>query len=250
MKVRMNARTLAWRRAVLCTAAVLVLAWVMPRTQPLFAAAFPELPRAMYLQEPFLDLLARHAGLVLLASAVSLLVALVAGVACTRPAGRALAPLLEQLAAIGQTVPPVAVLALAVPVLGFGTAPVLIALMLYGFLPVLHGVLGGLGSVPQTLQSAARAQGLSAWQCLWRVELPLAAPVILAGLRSSVAASTGTATLAATVGVPTLGAPIILGLTGFNTAYIVQGAVLAGGLAIALDQVLVVMQRRWEWLRV
>ncbi len=250
MKVRMNARTLAWRRAVLCTAAVLVLAWVMPQTQPLFAAAFPELPRAMYLQEPFLHLLARHAGLVLLASAVSLLVALVAGVAGTRPAGRALAPLLEQLAAIGQTVPPVAVLALAVPVLGFGAAPVLIALMLYGFLPVLHGVLGGLGSVPQTLQSAARAQGLSAWQCLWRVELPLAAPVILAGLRSSVAASTGTATLAATVGVPTLGAPIILGLTGFNTAYIVQGAVLAGGLAIALDQVLVVMQRRWEWLRV
>ena len=249
MSIPMETHALHWRRALLCSAAVLALAWVMPHTQPLFAAAFPELPRVMYAQEPFLHLLARHAGLVLLASAVSLLVALIAGVAGTRPSGRALAPLLEQLAAIGQTVPPVAVLALAVPVLGFGTAPVLIALVLYGFLPVLHGVLGGLGSVPQAVQSAARAQGLSAWQCLWRVELPLAAPVILAGLRSSVAASTGTATLAATVGVPSLGAPIILGLTGFNTAYIVQGAVLAGGLAIALDQALVVLQRRSEWRR-
>lgn len=235
-----------WRSAGPAVA-VLALAWCLPLTQSGFEAVFPELPRAMYLQEPFIDLLARHALLVLAASAVSLLVALAAGVACTRPAGRSMAPLLEQMAAIGQTVPPVAVLALAVPVLGFGTAPVLIALMLYGFLPVLHGVLGGLGSVPQSLQDAARGQGLSAWQCLWRVELPLAAPVILAGLRSSVAASTGTATLAATVGVPTLGAPIILGLTGFNTAYIVQGALLAGGLAIALDQLLAAMQGRWQW---
>ena len=76
---------------------------------------------------------------------------------------------------------------------------------------------------------------MSPWQRLWRIELPLAAPVILAGIRTSVVINIGTAAIASTVGARTLGLPIIVGLSGFNTAYIIQGAVLLALLAIAAD---------------
>lgn len=146
-----------------------------------------------------------------------------AGVAVTQPAGGAFRPLVETIAAIGQTFPPVAVLAMAVPVLGFGWLPALIALALYGILPVLQGTLAGLGSIPPGVSGVAEGMGMTGWQRLYKVELPLAAPVILAGIRTSVIVNIGTATIASTVGASTLGTPIIIGLSGFNTAYIVQG---------------------------
>lgn len=143
--------------------------------------------------------------------------------AVTRPAGSAFRPLVETIAAIGQTFPPVAVLAMAVPVLGFGWLPALIALALYGILPVLQGTLAGLGSIPHGVSGVAEGMGMTGWQRLYKVELPLAAPVITAGIRTSVIVNIGTATIASTVGASTLGTPIIIGLSGFNTAYIVQG---------------------------
>ncbi len=137
--------------------------------------------------------------------------------------------------AAGQTFPPVAVLAVAVPVVGFGEAPALIALALYGLLPVLQSTLAGIASVPPAAREAAEGLGLSPWQRLLRVELPLAAPVILAGVRTSVIINIGTAAIASTVGAKTLGLPIIVGLSGFNTAYVLQGAVLVGLLAVVTD---------------
>ncbi|SUX28632.1 Putative osmoprotectant uptake system permease protein yehW [Cedecea davisae] len=77
---------------------------------------------------------------------------------------------------------------------------------------------------------------MSRWQMLRKVELPLAAPVILAGIRTSVIINIGTATIASTVGANTLGSPIIIGLSGFNTAYVIQGAVLVALAAIVTDR--------------
>ena len=73
-------------------------------------------------------------------------------------------------------------------------------------------------------------------QRLWKVELPLAAPVIVAGIRTSVIVNIGTATIASTVGANTLGTPIIIGLSGFNSAYVVQGAILVALAAIIVDR--------------
>ena len=123
---------------------------------------------------------------------------------------------------MGQTFPPVAVLAIAVPVMGFGWQPALIALALYGILPVLQGTLAGLSSISPGIEHC-RGMGMSGWQRLCKVELPLAAPVMLAGIRTSVIVNIGTATIASTVGANTLGTPIIIGLSGFNTAYVLQG---------------------------
>lgn len=159
--------------------------------------------------------------------------------------GSAFRPLVETIAAIGQTFPPVAVLAMAVPVLGFGWLPALIALALYGILPVLQGTLAGLGSIPPGVSGVAEGMGMTGWQRLYKVELPLAAPVILAGIRTSVIVNIGTATIASTVGASTLGTPIIIGLSGFNTAYIVQGALLVALAAIIVDRA---FERLTRWI--
>ena len=86
---------------------------------------------------------------------------------------------------------------------------------------------------------------MSAWQRLRYAEIPLAAPVWLAGVRTSVIINIGTAAIASTVGAKTLGSPIIVGLSGFNTAYVLQGAVLVGLLALLTDTAFERLAQRW-----
>lgn len=225
-----------WADRLVWTAVLLLaLAYGLPYSQPLFAAIFPTLPRPVYLQEPLSELLWLHIALVLLSSTLSVIVGTAAGLATTREAGRAFRPLMETLAAMGQTFPPVAVLAVAVPVVGFGELPALIALALFGLLPVLQATLAGLESVPRPVLESARAMGLSPWHTLTQVQIPLAFPLWVAGVRTSVIINIGTAAIASTVGAKTLGSPIIVGLSGFNTAYVLQGAILVALLAIATD---------------
>jgi osmoprotectant transport system permease protein len=223
-----------------------LLAAGMPLLEPVFAALFPALQRPLYRQDSFLALLGSHVALVAVSSAASVALGAAAGWFATRPAGAEYRPLLERCAAIGQTVPPVAVLAVAVPLIGFGAWPALIALTMYGLLPVLRGTIAGLESVPPDVVEAATALGLSARQRLLQAEVPLALPVLLAGVRTSVAINIGTAAIASTVGTRTLGSPIIVGLAGFNTAYVLQGALLVTALALVADMAL---ERLGRWAR-
>ena len=216
-------------------AALLLLAYGLPYFQPLFAALYPDLPRPVYLQEPMAELMWQHIGLVSVSSALAVLVATLAGLATTTETGRAFKPLMETLAGMGQTFPPVAVLAVAVPVVGFGELPALLALSIFGVLPVLQATLAGLASVPTPVLDSARAMGMSPRHILTEVQMPLALPLWLAGVRTSVVVNIGTAAIASTVGAKTLGLPIIVGLSGFNTAYVLQGAMVLGLLAIAAD---------------
>ena len=227
-------------------AALLLLALGMPWLEPLFAAAFPALDRPLYEQDTFAALLGAHVAIVALSSAVSVVVGVAAGLFVTRAAGREFRPLVETVVAIGQTVPPVAVLAIAAPLIGFGELPALIALALYGLLPIVRGTIAGVESVPDAVREAAAGLGLSGWQRLWRADLPLALPVLLAGVRSSVIINIGTAAIASTVGAKTLGSPIIVGLAGFNTAYVIQGALVVGLLAITTDLLFERIGRRLE----
>ncbi|MDB5768936.1 MAG: yehW [Collimonas fungivorans] len=116
---------------------------------------------------------------------------------------------------------------------------------MYGVLPVAHGAMSGLSSISPAILEIARGIGMNRWQILYRVELPLAAPVILAGVRTSVVINIGTAAIASTVGAKTLGLPIIVGLSGFNTAYVIQGALLVALLAIVADQLFDLLSQRW-----
>lgn len=225
----------AWAVPLGLSGALALLAWGMPGLEPVFHAAFPAQERAMYRQELFWQLLLAHLSLVGISSGAALVVALLAGVWVTRPGGRAYRPLVESLVAMGQTFPPVAVLAIAVPLIGFGEQPAYIALALYGLLPMLQGVITGLESTPPAAIDAAKGLGMRPWQQFRAVEWPLAAPLVLAGLRTSVTINIGTAAIAATVGAQNLGSPIIIGLSGFNTPYILQGALLTGWLALTAD---------------
>lgn len=222
----------------------LLLVFGMRWLKPLFASLFPQLQRPMYEQDSFASLVLAHLQIVTLSSIAAVVVGVSAGIFATRSAGREFRPLVETLVAAGQTFPPVAVLAVAIPLIGFGEAPALIALALYGLLPILQGTLAGLESVPVAALEAAEGLGLDRTQRVLGVELALAAPVILAGVRTSVIINIGTAAVASTVGVKTLGLPIIVGLNGFNTAYVIQGAVLVGLLAVTVDLAFEKLQRR------
>jgi len=220
---------------------------LMPYSGPLFHRWFPELARPLYQQESFWQLTLAHLFLVITASLLAIVIGIGSGVLVTRRAGRAFRPLMETIVAAGQTIPPVAVLAIAVPVMGFGAWPAVVALLLYGLLPILQGTLAGIDSVPASSREIATGVGMSSWQRLWQIELALAAPVIIAGIRTSVIINIGTAAIASTVGAKSLGSPVIIGLSGFNTAYVIQGALLVALLAIVSDRLFERLQR---WLSV
>jgi len=222
-------------RLVLAVLALAALVLGMPVLKPLFAALYPALDRPLYEGDSFLALTAGHLALVGLSGLTAAIVGVTAGIAVTRPAGTEFRGLIEAVVTAGQTFPPVAVLAVAVPVMGFGPEPALIALTLYALLPIVENTIAGLEGVPDAVLESARGLGMRPAEVLVRVELPLAAPVIIAGIRTAVVINVGTAAIASTVGAKTLGLPIIVGLNGANPAYVVQGAVVVAALAVVLD---------------
>lgn len=223
---------------------LIVLACTMPMLKPMFVHFFPELERPIYVQDSFLQLLLAHVFIVLASSGVSIVLGVGLAVFVTRDIGHDFKPLVETVVALGQTFPPVAVLAIAVPLLGFGVMPALIALSLYGLLPIVQTTIAGLEGVSLSSIEAGTGLGMSNVQLFKKIQWPLAMPVILSGVRTSVIINIGTAAIASTVGVKTLGSPIIVGLNGYNMAYVIQGAVMVALLAIAVDLVFEAWQKR------
>ena len=216
----------------------------MPQLGPVFGWAFPGVRPPVFGRDSFVALFLSHAGLVALASLAATLLGIGLAVFVTRPAGRDFRPIVNALATIGQTFPPAAVLALSVPALGFGPRPTIVALFLYGLLPIIENAIAGLGGVPAAVQDAAQGMGLSAWQRLRDVELPLAAPAILAGIRVSVTIAIGTATIGSTVGALTLGTPIFDGLAANKLPFVIQGAILVALFAILTDMLFAHLEHR------
>lgn len=227
------------------TSLVLLVAFiVMPQA---FAFVFEPLTvnraPAIYNQGSLLFLTLEHLRTVVLATLVSTVLAVALGVFVTRPAGAEFLPLSRSLVNIGQTFPPIAVLAIAVPLVGFGEKPTFIALFLYGLLPIFENTLTGLMQVsPQTLE-AARGMGMNARQRLFQVELPLAFPVILAGIRLSIIISLGTATIGSTVAAKGLGEVIIAGLQSNNIAFVLQGGLVVALLAVLIHDGIGLIER-------
>ncbi|MBN9304632.1 MAG: ABC transporter [Devosia sp. 67-54] len=227
---------------------VLVLLVAFLVTPQSFAFVFAPLTQngqpPIYTQNSLLNLTLNHLLIVLIATLAASIVAVGLAIVVTRPAGAEFLPLSRMLSNTGQTFPPVAVLALAVPVLGFGTAPTLVALFLYGLLPIFENALTGLTTIPPDIEEAARGTGMTEWQRLVQIELPLALPLILAGLRLSVTISIGTATIGSTVAASTLGEAIIAGLINSNLAFVAQGGLVVGILAILIYDGLRALERQ------
>ena len=216
--------------AVLVAAMVLVPGWFAPLLQPFAPSGGP----VIYDRASLASLTAAHLGLVTAAMVPSVALGLGLAVLVNRPSGAEFLPLSRALANFGQTVPPVAVLALAVPILGFGNGPAVLALFLYGLLPIFENALAGLQTVPGAVALSARAMGMSDRQTLARIELPLALPLILEGVRISAVIALSTATIGSTVAARSLGEVILAGLNANNLAFVIQGGVLTGALAVLI----------------
>lgn len=201
-----------------------------PVFQPLVQTNAP----AIYVQANLLSLTISHLQIVAVATGSAILIAGTLAILVTRPFGRAFLPLSRSIVNIGQTFPPVAVLALAVPMIGFGEKPTLIALFLYALLPIFENTVTGLTTLPPAIMEAARGTGMTGFQRLWRVELPLALPAILSGIRLSAVISLSTATIGSTVAAKTLGEVIIAGLQSNNLAFILQGGLVVAALAVLI----------------
>jgi len=134
-----------------------------------------------------------------------------------------------------QTIPSLALLALLIPLLGIGVVPALVALFLYSLLPIVRNTFVGLVTIPPPLSEAAAALGLSPSALLLRVQLPMASPTIMAGIKTSAVINVGTATLAALIGAGGLGDPILSGIQLRQHSLILQGAVPAALLALAVQ---------------
>jgi osmoprotectant transport system permease protein len=215
----------------------------MSALRPALQWAFPRVEPVIYDRAGFLELFLSHLQLVAIASLAAIAFGVSVAVFVTRPAGRDFRTIVDLVAAIGQTFPPVAVLAIAVPLIGFGARPTVIALFVYSLLPIIENAIAGLEGVPQAVLDAADGMGLSAWQRLRTVELPLAAPVVLAGIRVSVTIAIGTATIGSTVGALTLGTPIFDGLVANKLPFVIEGAVLVALFAILTDMLFARLDR-------
>lgn len=207
--------------------------------EPLTANRAP----AIYNQGSLFFLTLQHLRTVVLATIASTVLAVALGIFVTRPSGAEFLPLSRSLVNIGQTFPPIAVLAIAVPLVGFGEKPTFIALFLYGLLPIFENTLTGLTQVPSQTLEAARGMGMHAGQRLFQVELPLAFPVILAGIRLSVIISLGTATIGSIVAAKGLGEVIIAGLQSNNLAFVLQGGLVVALLAVLIHDGLGLIER-------
>lgn len=234
------------RPVVAAFAGTMLFAWIVGQ-QELWASVlgslFPESARPVYPAATVAELTMQHLRLVGISSGLTLLVGIPLGMWVTRPSGADFREIVSAAVDFGQTFPPVAVLALMMPILGFGLWPAVVALFLYGMFPVVSNTVAGLEAVPRTVIDAARGMGMDRARILFTVEMPLAARIIMAGVRTSVVINIGTATVAAAVGAGGLGDPIIGGISVQNMAYVLQGATAAALLAVVADGLLAGAER-------
>jgi len=184
-----------------------------------------------------------HLRLVGISAVIVLLIGIPIGILVTRPGARGLAPVVSALANAGQAAPVIGILVLAVAVFGLKSWVPYLALVVYSVLPVMRNTVEGVRAVDPALIDAARGQGLSRMQVLRRVELPLAVPVILAGVRTALILLVGTATLATFVDGGGLGDIINDGIKNQRIPVMIDGAVLAATLAVTIDWIAGIAER-------
>ncbi len=179
--------------------------------------------------------LVEHVKLAFVSTAFVIAIAVPLGTALTRPALRRLTSPLVAIANIGQAVPSIGLLVLFAIVFGIGFRYAVIALVAYSILPVLRNTMVGLQQVDPAIIEAGRGMGLTKGAVLRRIELPLAVPVMLAGIRTALVINVGTAALATFVNAGGLGDIISNGISLDRTPVILTGAVLTGVLALFID---------------
>ncbi|EPQ0974532.1 osmoprotectant ABC transporter permease OsmY [Citrobacter farmeri] len=180
----------------------------------------------------------QHLILVFTSMFFALLVGISGGILLSRPAARGVAEYAMQIFNIGNTLPPLAVLALAMVIIGIGDMPAIVALFLASLLPIVRNTYAGLTSVPPSLIEAANGIGMTKWQRLCQVEIPNAWPVMLSGIRIATAINVGTAPLAFLIGASSYGELIFPGIYLNDFPTLILGATATALFALILDSLL------------
>ena len=187
----------------------------------------------------------RHLVMVLIAELVVILIGVPLGILVTRPGFRKLATPVIGGANVGQSIPSLAIVAIMVPLLGMGFWPAIVALFIWGLLPILRNSYAGINNINPAIVEAARGMGMTRGQIARKIELPLALPVIMAGIRVSTVVVVGTATLAALIAAGGLGRIILAGVFSGVPLITLQGAAPTAAMAITLGFIL---ERIEKWI--
>ena len=204
-------------------------------------------PKSFFLARVSLfEIAKQHILIVIISSSLSIIIALTISILTRFPFMNDFEEFLLGLATFGQTIPTVAILALLVPFLGYGFKPALFALFVYGFLPVLRNTIEGFNTIPEEIRESARAMGMNRFQIITKVELPLALPAILAGIRISLILNISVATIGATVGLSGFGTLIVNGIRSDDTIMILKGAIPVSLLALAVESLFINLEKRFR----
>jgi len=179
--------------------------------------------------------LTEHIKLAAVSTVLVIAIAVPLGIMLTRPAMRLLTPVVLGVANIGQAIPSIGLIVLFALTIGVGFRPMIYALIAYSMLPVLRNTMVGLEQVDRSVIEAGRGMGMTKLGVLLRVELPLAVPVVLAGIRTALIINVGTATLGTFTNAGGLGDLIDNGLALDRQPVLITGAVLTGVLALTVD---------------
>jgi len=182
--------------------------------------------------------------LTVVSTALVLAIAIPMGILLTRPFARSITPPAIAVFNIGQAIPSIGLIVLLAVVWDIGFRPMVVALVAYTVLPVLRNTMVGLRQVDASVIEAARGMGMTKRAVLTRIELPLAVPIIMAGLRTALTINVGTATLGALVGAGTLGTLIVAGIVQNKQLILVVGAILVAVLALLVDYLAAIAEER------
>jgi len=192
--------------------------------------------------QDILELTLEHLLLVLVAMVISIVLGVTIGILITR--SRALATLVLGLASIMMTIPSLALFSLLLPILGIGTAPAIVGLVAYTQLPIIRNVHVGITTIDPAIIEAARGMGLTDRKILLRIQIPLAIPASMIGIRTAVVMGIGIGAIASYIGAGGLGTYIFQGISRTNDNMVIIGAILISLIAILADKYLGKLQNR------
>ena len=188
-----------------------------------------------------------HIWIVVLSSLIAVTVGMVLGIFVTTSYGKEFKELLLKAVNLGQSFPSPALLALAVPILGYGIEGALIALVVYALMPIIYNVVVGIEEVPKDIIDAAKGMGMTEFEIYVKIKIPLALNVILGGIRTALVLNISAATLVAAVGAGGLGVLVVNGVRTFDMVLILEGAIPVTLLAIIVELLLKSLQEKLIW---
>ena len=210
----------------------------------MFSTKFPSGSRI-----PLHELFLQHLEMVAISSLIAIAAGLVLGIFVTTRHGGEFKESLLKLVNFGQTFPSAALLALVIPIVGYGIEGALIALTIYSLMPIVYNVVTGIEEVPKDVLEAAKGMGMTERETYVKVKIPLALNAILGGIRTAVVINISAATLAATAGAGGLGVLVVNGVKTFDMILILEGSIPVTLFAIIVELVLKDMQKRVVFTR-